>query len=76
MSPSIEEINALAAENQRLRAALVADIDRPRRGTMVLDRATCNWVVDEEGHTAMCWTPGHGETIDGVDSAHFPGASR
>ena len=42
-----------------------------RRGTIVLDRATCDWVIDEEADTAICRT--HGEVADGVRSKHFPG---
>lgn len=38
---------------------------------IVLDRATCDWVVDDQRDTAICRT--HGEVADGVDSAHFPG---
>ena len=41
------------------------------RGTIVLDRETCDWVIDEEADSAICRT--HGEICDGVDSKHFPG---
>ncbi len=41
-----------------------------RIGTIVLDRETCNWVIDREADTAICRT--HGEIWDGPESAHFP----
>lgn len=36
---------------------------------MALDE-TCDWVIHEEGDTAICRT--HGEVADGPKSAHFP----
>lgn len=39
---------------------------------LVLDRETCDWIIDDESHAAICRT--HAEMCDGVDSAHFPGA--
>lgn len=44
---------------------------RLTHGPLLLDRATCDWVIDEEADTAICRT--HGEVVDGVDSKHFPG---
>ncbi len=41
-------------------------------GRIVLDRETCDWIVDEKADSAICRT--HGEVADGVDSKHFPGA--
>ena len=41
-----------------------------RRSRIVLDRETCDWVIDPTAHTAMCRT--HLETWDGPESAHFP----
>ena len=43
-----------------------------RIGAIVLDRKTCDWVIDNTADTAMCRT--HGEIADGVKSKHFPGA--
>ncbi len=53
---------------QQLKARLA------RRGTIVLDRETCDWVIDEEADSAICRT--HGEVADGVDSAYFPGNTK
>lgn len=41
---------------------------------IVLNRKTCDWVIDVGRDTAICRT--HGEMVDGVDSKHFPGNSR
>jgi hypothetical protein len=45
---------------------------RRPKSRLVLDRATCDWVIDRERDTAICRT--HGEVADGRDSPHFPGA--
>lgn len=45
---------------------------RNKRNAIVLDRATCDWVIDEQADSAICRT--HGEVADGVRSKHFPGA--
>ncbi|KKN13757.1 hypothetical protein LCGC14_1003070 [marine sediment metagenome] len=42
-----------------------------RWGEIVLDRATCDWVIDRFADTAICRT--HGEVVDGLGSKHFPG---
>ena len=38
---------------------------------MTLHHKHCDWVINEEADTAICQT--HGEVVDGVGSAHFPG---
>lgn len=70
---SISEINKLVAENKRLRATLMS-AERNGPLVFVLDRKTCDWVIDEKRDTAICRT--HGEICDGVDSEHFPGNKR
>lgn len=74
---SITQINALqkrlgAAYREGIRdaASRIAKLGY-RRGTIVLDRKTCKWVIDDEADSAICRT--HGEVADGVDSKHFPG---
>jgi hypothetical protein len=67
---SIADYRRLALGNDHL--AHYERLNRNRRNAIVLDRATCDWVIDEEADTAMCRT--HGEIVDGVDSKHFPGA--
>ena len=53
-------------------ADAVLDALRMRRGRIVLDRETCDWVIDNTADTAICRT--HGEVVDGPKSKHFPGA--
>lgn len=47
------------------------EVHRRRSHVIVLDRETCDWVIDDERATAICRT--HGEICDGIDSPHFPG---
>ncbi len=76
---SITQINALqkrlgAAYNEGFRDAtrrIATLMKQDRRGTIVLDRTTCDWIIDEQDDTAICRT--HGEVCDGVNSKHFPG---
>lgn len=53
--------------------ALRIALDSREAQPTVLDRETCDWVIDTERDTAICRT--HGEVVDGVDSKHFPGNS-
>ena len=46
-------------------------LNRNTRNTIILNRWTCDWVIDEQADTAICRT--HGEIADGVKSKHFPG---
>ncbi len=67
---SEEDVQDLEATDKFSRQAL-EKLSRLRRRTIVLDRATCDWVIDEQADTAICRT--HGEVVDGRASKHFPG---
>ncbi len=56
--------------------SVMASLTVKNHKRIVLDRETCDWVIDIERDMAACRTRGHGEVCDGVDSERFPGNAK